>query len=169
MGKILLMLDVDIVSCGGVELPRGTINLISIGITILQVAVPLILIIMGMLDFVKATTTSKEDQIKKAQSTFIRRLIMGVVVFLVIVIVKIVVGLLPNTDGSLDCIKLILGGTSSTETSIESGAPSNEVGDLLTACGNPDNDEDPDACRCRVCKENPNDTYCKKNVDIYCK
>lgn len=110
------------ISCGGQDFPAATANLISTFITILMVATPIILIITGMLDFMKATTASKEEEMKKAQSKFIKRLFSGVCVFLVVLFVKIVVGLLPSSEvgGATECLDAILNGTSSsTSTSVK--------------------------------------------------
>lgn len=94
------------VRCGNTELPENLVKLISIAITAIQVVTPLILIVTGMVDFLKATTSSNEDGIKKAQQTFVRRLIAGAAVFFIILIVKIVVGLI-NTKDSGNAIKCI--------------------------------------------------------------
>ena len=87
-------------------MPENLVKLISIAITAIQVVTPLILIVTGMVDFLKATTSSNEDGIKKAQQTFVRRLIAGAAVFFIILIVKIVVGLI-NTKDSGNAIKCI--------------------------------------------------------------
>ena len=105
----------EVISCGNIEMPEKTVDLISTFITILQVATPVILIIMGSIDFVKATASSREEDIKKGQQTFVRRLISGVTVFLVILIVKIVIGII-STDSSntvLNCVNSMFNGTSS--------------------------------------------------------
>ncbi len=108
----------DIVTCGNnLELPEDLVKLISIVITAMQVAVPIILIVMGMLDFAKAASASKEEDMKKAQQSFVRRLIAGACVFLVICVVKIAVGIV-NTDDSNDmlkCVDKLLNGETSTE------------------------------------------------------
>lgn len=57
-----------------------------------KIIVPILIIVLGMLDFAKAAIASKDDEIKKAQSTFIKRLIAGVVVFLVPIIIDILMG-----------------------------------------------------------------------------
>jgi len=60
---------------------------------ILKVAfiiIPIVLIVMGSIDFMKAVTAGKEDDIKKAQSAFIKRIIAAVLVFFVPIIVNIV-------------------------------------------------------------------------------
>ena len=45
--------------------------------------IPAIIVLMGTLDFFKAVIAGKEDEMKKAQRTFIKRVIIGVCVFLV--------------------------------------------------------------------------------------
>lgn len=45
--------------------------------------VPAIIIVLGTLDLFKAVIAGKEDEMKKAQKTFIKRVIIGVCVFLV--------------------------------------------------------------------------------------
>lgn len=55
--------------------------------------VPGLIILLGTLDFLKAVLAGKEDEMKKAQSTFIKRLIIGVAVFLVPVIVNAIMWL----------------------------------------------------------------------------
>lgn len=64
-------------------------------LTIIQIAVPILLIIIGSIDLMKAVMAGKEDEIKKAQGTFIKRAIAAVIVFFIPLIVSIVIGLLP--------------------------------------------------------------------------
>ena len=56
---------------GGVEIPPMITNIISYIVTGIKIGVPIILVIFGMIDLGKAVMQSKEDDIKKAQSTFI--------------------------------------------------------------------------------------------------
>ena len=56
-------------------------------------AVPAIIIVLGSLDFFKAVTAGKEDEMKKAQKTFIKRVIIGVAVFLVPLLVNVIIWL----------------------------------------------------------------------------
>ena len=55
--------------------------------------VPIIIIVLGTLDFFKAVIAGKEDEMKKAQKTFIKRLIIGVCVFLVPVLINAIMWL----------------------------------------------------------------------------
>lgn len=80
----------------------------SVIILIIEVAVPVALIIFGMLDLGKAVIAQKDDDIKKGQSTFLKRLLAAALVFFVIFLVKIVIGLVASKDnenivGCIDC------------------------------------------------------------------
>ena len=74
------------------------IRLIKDGIiTLIQIGIPIILIILGMLDLGKAVMASKEDEIKSAQKLLIKRCIYAVAIFFVVLIVQVVFGLLAST------------------------------------------------------------------------
>ncbi len=87
----MLFLDVD---CDAL-LPL--IKLIKNGIIpLIQLGIPIILIILGMLDLGKAVVASKEDEIKSAQKLLVKRAIYALAVFFVVLIVQVVFGLLSN-------------------------------------------------------------------------
>lgn len=76
------------------------IRLVKNGIIpIVQIGIPIILIILGMLDLGKAVVASKEDEIKNAQKMLIKRAIYAIAIFFVVLIVQLVFGLL-GTAGS---------------------------------------------------------------------
>jgi len=52
--------------------------------------IPVIVIVLGILDFIKAIATDKEDEMKKAQSKFIRRLIAAALIFIIPFIIEFV-------------------------------------------------------------------------------
>ena len=56
-------------------------------ISIIRYVIPIIIIIMGSLDFGKAVFASSEDNMKKSQKIFINRIILGIVIFIVPVLV----------------------------------------------------------------------------------
>lgn len=58
-----------------------------------RIIVPILIILLGSLDFAKAVVASKADNMKKAQTDFIKRLIIGVAVFFVPVLVDIIMEL----------------------------------------------------------------------------
>ena len=85
------------VSCGKIgKFNRKIPEITSWIINIAQVLVPVILVIMGSIDFVKALSSQKEDEIKKGQQFFIKRLIVAIIIFFVVVIVKLIVSLASN-------------------------------------------------------------------------
>ena len=69
-------------------------------IVVIKIAVPIILVIFGMLDLAKGVVAGKEDEIKKGQQVFIKRLIAAALVFFVITIVQLVMGLISSEDNS---------------------------------------------------------------------
>ena len=93
--------EVPPASCGDnllTDIPQMLPKVISIIYSVIQVAVPIVLIVMGSLDLMKGVTAQKEDEIKKGQQMFIKRLISGVLVFVVFIVVKLVISLV--ADGS---------------------------------------------------------------------
>lgn len=99
-------------SCGDFEFGGLLPYIVSTAVTLIQIGVPIILIIYGMLDLGKAVMAQKEDEIKKGQQTFIKRIIAAVIVFFVIVIVRIVVNLIaPSGNDSIsNCIDCFVNG-----------------------------------------------------------
>lgn len=64
--------------------------------TILQyvrIIVPILIILLGTIDFAKAVLAGKEDNMKKAQTDFIKRVMIGVAVFFVPLLVDVVMWL----------------------------------------------------------------------------
>lgn len=101
-------------TCGdlGVVIPGTIPYLVSAIVTIIKVVVPILLIIFGMLDLGKAVIASKEDEIKKGQSIFIKRIVAAVIVFLVIQIVQVVIGFVSSRDANvMKCFNCFVNGT----------------------------------------------------------
>lgn len=74
----------------------GVIAILSFILKIVQWVVPIILILLGTIDLVKAVIAGKDDDIKKHQQTLIKRVIAAVIVFLVPLIVSILMGMIGN-------------------------------------------------------------------------
>ena len=55
--------------------------------------VPALVILLGTLDLFKAVIAGKEDEMKKAQKTFVKRIIIGVCVFLVPILINAIMWL----------------------------------------------------------------------------
>ncbi|MBQ7140334.1 MAG: hypothetical protein IJO32_02390 [Bacilli bacterium] len=73
---------------------------------IIKIVIPVIIILMGSIDFIKAIIAQKDDEIKKTQKIFVKRLIYGVAVFFVISIVSFLIGLVGG-DTNNRCFKCV--------------------------------------------------------------
>ena len=112
-GSILAINVTKTVSCGkiGKFNPRNP-ELTSWIVTSVQVLVPVVLVIFGIIDFVKAISSQKEDEIKKGQQLFIKRAITAVIIFFMVVIVKLLVSAVssgkPESGNVFDCIECFI-------------------------------------------------------------
>lgn len=116
------------VSCGTVgNIPAKVPEFISLFILVMQIIVPILLIIFGSIDLAKGVMAQKEDEIKKGQQAFIKRLITGIIVFLIVAIVKVLVSVVAggteNRKSIVDCINCFINGecTSATSTPTPGG------------------------------------------------
>lgn len=95
--------------CG---IPYGLSQMINDAFNLLKIGVPIVLIIMGLIDLVKAIVGQKEDDIKKGWNTFAKRVLYGIAVFFVFFLVQFIVSLLPGSSGKNDisgCVKAFFG------------------------------------------------------------
>ena len=91
------------------DIPFKLAYIIHLIFVLIQFGVPILLVIFGMLDLGKAVIASKEDEIKKGQQMFIKRLIAAIIVFFVFAVVRLVVGLTADNSGDLvDCIDNVI-------------------------------------------------------------
>ena len=73
------------VACGNVSgIPEKVPQITSIVILIAEVAVPILLVLFGAFDFVKGMVSAKDDDIIGKRKLFVKRLIMGAMVFFII-------------------------------------------------------------------------------------
>lgn len=70
------------------------IAIVRLIMNVICIAVPIVMIVLGSIDLFKAVTSSKDEEIKKKQQTLIKRIIAGVLVFLVPTIVSLLMNLL---------------------------------------------------------------------------
>ena len=74
-------------------------RIINVLIDILKIAVPLVMIIMGSMDFAKSTVSGNPDDIKKSFNSLLYRFIAAALIFFLPAILKIFVGIVsPTTD-----------------------------------------------------------------------
>lgn len=99
------------VSCGGSgssalvkNIPSILPKITSSIYNTVMVVVPVALILLGIVDLVKGIMSQKEDEIKKGRDSLIKRLITGVIVFLIVMLVKLFVNII---NGGNDSSKII--------------------------------------------------------------
>lgn len=95
------------------DVPKMLPNTVHIIYMILQIAVPILLVIFGSIDLVKGIIGQKDDEIKKGQQIFIKRLITGILVFFIFSIVKLVVSFVNSDsdrgiDNVMDCVNCFI-------------------------------------------------------------
>ena len=61
----------------------GLLQIVGYILTIFKIAIPLIIIALGMFDFGKAVVAEKEDEIKKQTKRLLMRVVAGIVIFFV--------------------------------------------------------------------------------------
>lgn len=108
---------------GDAGIPNGIGNAVHMIVVAIQVVVPILLIIWGMIDFAKAIIGQDEDKIKAGQKLFMKRLIAAVLVFLIVTIVQLLINIAASVaegDGSgtdvnsvWGCAKSLISGQSS--------------------------------------------------------
>jgi len=117
------IVNTDLYTCGNLDLQMGglLIKLISTIYLAIQIGVPILLVFFGMLDLGKAVMAQKEDEIKKGQQMFVKRLISAVLVFLVFFIVQLAVGLVSDDeDGNFaNCAKCLIKAEVSDDACVE--------------------------------------------------
>lgn len=98
-------------------IPIGIPNFISKLILLAQIAVPIMIIIGAMIRYFKVVGSNDEKAAKEANSSFVRSLITGAAIFLIVVIVKFVFNLVgDNGTSSLRYVSCFLNGQKSCDT-----------------------------------------------------
>jgi len=75
-------------------------DVLQTAFTAIKVVVPILMIVLIMKDFITAVAAGKEEDMKKAQANAIKRLIIGVVIFLLPTIVNLILGLIGLGSGT---------------------------------------------------------------------
>lgn len=109
----------DTRSCGNgyiTHIPTSILRLVRVFYILIQIFVPIALVILGIVDLMKAITADKEDKIKEGQQIFVKRLIAAVVIFFVFIFVKLVISVFSNDDNEIiSCMNCFLDGTDSCD------------------------------------------------------
>lgn len=104
--------DEDKVSCGSVDdIPAAVPQLTKLFFDLMKMAVPIVLVIKGIIDLLKSTMGQKEDEIKKGQQTFIKRIVAAALFFVVVLVAQFVFSIIgtANESGTIaSCINCFM-------------------------------------------------------------
>ena len=90
---------------------------VGYGLFALKILIPLIIIIFGVIDFVKALISSDDKEIKKVSISLFKRLIVGVCIFFIPTVVSVIFAIIKNVaniEGIDACSKCLFDPLSST-------------------------------------------------------
>lgn len=81
-------------------LGQGVAEVLEYVYAIMRIATPILVIGLTTMDFVKAVAAVKDDDMRKAQSTAIKRIIIGVVIMFIPTIVNLILWLIGRTNST---------------------------------------------------------------------
>ena len=101
--------------CGDIVIPMAIPKVVTTLFDIMKIVTPIIIILLGSIDLVKGVMAQKEDDIKKGQQTFVKRLLAGVLVFMAFFIVELVVGIFAPKEKATNwnCVDCFINGNCS--------------------------------------------------------
>lgn len=97
----------EYLKCGNNYIPAPIAPITRVIVLLLQLVLPIVLIVMGSLDLLKAVSSSNQDNIKKSQSKFFKRLVSGVIFFFVFTLVKFIVGIAADANENKNIMKCV--------------------------------------------------------------
>ena len=95
-------------------------------IRLVQILAPIVLIILGSIDFAKAVASSDADFLDKAKKKFVRRVISAVAIFLVFTIVKFIIANISSDNDAVNCLECFINKASKCDPAAYSSHYSSE-------------------------------------------
>lgn len=85
--------------------------LVGVVVAVIRIAIPIILIVIGMTDLIKALTSQDDKQIKQATTLLIKKVVIGVVIFLVPTLVRLIMNIIAQEDykACITCVTNVWG------------------------------------------------------------
>ena len=92
----------EYIVCGNDKyIPFALANVFSIIMTVIRIIIPILIVIMGMISYLKTVMSGKpEDDFKKSLKQLINSIIAAAVIFLIVSIINFVVGISAGKDNS---------------------------------------------------------------------
>lgn len=100
-------------ACSGVigaGIPGNIVNIVHYVYLGIQIVVPILLILFGMIDLAKSLAAQKEDEIKKAQSGLLKKAITAIIVFLVFTLTSFVFNFAGGEESAWNCVSALIHG-----------------------------------------------------------
>ena len=101
----------DYLLCGNdKKIPLALGNVISIVFVLIKILVPILLVITGMISFLKAILSGKvDDELQKAKKSLINKIIAAVIIFFIVSIVNFAIALVAGRDNSFSsCLNCMI-------------------------------------------------------------
>ena len=96
------------IMCDGTLLPDETGYYVSLVYFSIRIVIPILLIIVGMIDMGKAIVAKKEEDVKKAQDLLLKKMLIGLIVFLLPYLVEFVIKVTTRDEGLVECIRTLI-------------------------------------------------------------
>ena len=88
--------------CSGVLVPNQLFNVVAAAINLIKIAVPVLLIVFGMMDFAKSVVAKDEDDVKKFRKQFISRVVSAILVYLIVFVVQLAVNMVSSVEDQVN-------------------------------------------------------------------
>lgn len=99
----------EVISCGNIkDIPAKIPEITRLAMNILKIVAPILIVIFGSIDFLKAITSQKESEISDGLNKFIKRLIMGMCVFITLAVVQLALSTFTNNTSISGCVSCFL-------------------------------------------------------------
>jgi len=106
-------------ACSGFCIPGRVAGLVKTAYTVILIAIPLLLIITGMITLASSIMKQKEEDIKKAQQLLIKKFVVGAIVFFLFSLVR---WLVVYFDGNIaNCFSALINYDESEHACVRSG------------------------------------------------
>ncbi len=103
--------DSKLLSCGGKlsDIPSALPKVTSTLYTVIQIVVPILLVIFGMIDLVKGVIAQKDEEIKNGQRLLLKKIIVAIAIFFMFVIVKFIISIAADSSsGIIECAECFI-------------------------------------------------------------
>lgn len=105
------------IMCGeNAHFPAPIAPVSRVAVMLLKIITPVVIVVLGSLDFLKAVMSGKAEDIPKGQKKFLQRLIAGAIVFFVFTIVQFFIQTMAengNDNSLMSCIDCLINNASS--------------------------------------------------------